>query len=145
MSTTNFQHSQLEQASIVSENNFPHTHSHNRNSFLTFNKGAPSFLALLSSRVILDHQEYFLLLTHTLLFLPSLPCYTIIILWFPLLYTSSYGGYYITEVIMIVQKSPPPSCQMAIVSPPAFNNSPIEVTNLWHHSPLSQLIINQQC
>ena len=83
--------------------------------------------------------------THTLLFLPTLPCYTVIILWFPLLYTSSYGGYYITEVIMIVQKSPPPSCQMAIVSPPAFNNSPIEVTNPWHHSPLSQLIINQQC
>ena len=60
MSTTNFQHSQLEQASIVSENNFPH--SHNRNSFLTSNNGEPSFPALLSSWAVWDHQEYFLLL-----------------------------------------------------------------------------------
>ena len=47
---------------------------------------------------------------------------------------------------MIVQKSTLHSCQMAIVCPPAFNNSPVAVTNPQHPSPLSRkLIINQQC
>ena len=103
MSTTNFQHSQLEQASIVSENNFPH--SHNRNSFLTSNNGDLSLLGLLSSWVILVHQRYFLLFYSHLVFLANFALSHYYYFIIPCVH-SSYGGYYITEVIMIVQKSP---------------------------------------